>query len=204
MRFHGGSQPRQITAEEAARLVPDGATLAIEGSGGGVVDPSALLEAFRDRFAQTGAPTGLTAVFASGLGDRVSTGADRLAQPGLLKRVVAGHYGMSPRLAGMAEEGEVEAYNLPQGVIAQLYREVAGGRPGVVTRTGLGTFINPRDAGGRLELPHHRGSGRSRAARRPRVAAVPRLPHRCGLPAQSTTADERGNLTISTRRPGST
>lgn len=195
MRSHGGPQPRQITAGEAARLVRDGATLAIEGSGGGVVEPSALLEALGDRFAQTGAPMGLTIVFASGLGDRVGTGADHLAHPGLLKRVVAGHYGMSPRLAAMAEEGEVEAYNLPQGVISQLYREVAGGRPGVVTRTGLGTFIDPRDAGGRLNSRTTEDlvevvqlSGREWLLYRSFPIDVVFL--------RGTTADERGNLTI--------
>ena len=195
MRSHGGPDPRIVTAEEAARLVPDGATLAIEGSGGGVVEPSALLEALRDRFRQTGAPTGLTAVFASGLGDRVSTGADHLAQPGLLKRVVAGHYGMSPRLAEMAEDGVVEAYNLPQGVISQLFREIAGGRPGVITKTGLGTFIDPRDAGGRLnarttedlvEVVHLVGEEWLLYRSVPIDVVFIR----------ATTADERGNLTI--------
>jgi acyl CoA:acetate/3-ketoacid CoA transferase len=181
--------------DEAAALVPDGAYLVIEGSGGGVVEPSGLIEALGRRYADAGSPSGLTVMFASGLGDRVSTGADHLAAPGLLKRTILGHYGMSPKLAAMAEAGEIEAYNLPQGVIVQLLREVAGHRPGLITKTGLGTFVDPRQAGGRLNPATTEQivevveiGGEEWLRYKPFAVDVAFI--------RGTTADERGNITI--------
>ena len=150
MRTHGGIAPRLMTAAEAVQLVPDGATLAIECSGGGVVEPSALIAALAERHQSEGSPTALTALFCSGIGNRAGSGMDLLADPHLLRRTIGGHYAMSPHLAELAAAGEIEAYNLPQGVISQLYREQAAGRPGVLTHVGIGTFCDPRLGGGKL------------------------------------------------------
>ena len=84
-----------------------------------------------------------------GLGDRATKGASRFAHPGLLKRIVCGTLVDSPPVAGMAARNEIEAYTLPQGAISQLIREIAAGRPGLITHTGLHTFVDPRQAGGR-------------------------------------------------------
>ncbi len=195
MRVHGGTVPLVLGADDAAALVPDGATLVIEGSGGGVVEPSTLIEALGRRFRETGAPTGLTVAFASGLGDRISTGADHLAHSGLVKRTILGHYGMSPKLAQMAHDGEIEAYNLPQGVIVQLLREIAGARPGLITKTGLGTFVDPRLQGGKLNC----------ATTQDIIEVVEiggeewlrYLPLRIDVAfLRGTTADERGNISF--------
>lgn len=135
---------------EAVETIGDGQTLALVGSGGGLLEPDLLIEALADRFRRTGRPRDLTLVYSFGMGDRRRGGPKPLAQRGLLRRVIGGHWGMAPELAAMALAGEIEAYNLPLGVLGLLYQEIAGGRPGVITKVGIGTFVDPRLEGGRL------------------------------------------------------
>jgi propionate CoA-transferase len=149
-RWRGADGPRFLTAEEAVALIGDGAHLTIEGSGGGLLEPNALLAALGRRFHETQAPRELTVSHTTGIGDREGGGMDLLAQPGLIRRVLAGNWGMAPEMSRLALAGAFEAYNFPQGVMAQLYREIAAGRPGLVTHVGIGTFCDPRLEGGRL------------------------------------------------------
>lgn len=142
--------PSFITASQAACLVEEGMTLAIGGSGGGLVEPDALIAAIGERFKECEQPRNLTLIHTTGIGDRQGGGMDRLAHRGLAKRVIAGNWGMAPAMSKMAMAGEFEAYNFPQGVMSQLYREIASGRPGLITHVGLGTFVDPRVEGGRL------------------------------------------------------
>ncbi|WOQ70060.1 CoA-transferase [Microbacterium limosum] len=142
--------PRFISATQAAELVGDGATLAIGGSGGGLVEPDQLLAAVGERYRQSAHPAGITLVHTTGIGDRAGAGMDHFAQRGLADRVIAGNWGMAPQMSRMAAEGDFEAYNFPQGVMSQLWRDIAAGRPGLVTHVGLGTFCDPRVEGGRL------------------------------------------------------
>lgn len=139
-----------ITAPEAAALVKDGDVLALHGAGGGNVEPDHLIKALRERYLQTEQPRNLTIYHVSGLGDRQTGGVGYLAHEGLVKRVIGGHYGMAPLMAKLVLEDKIEGYNLPQGVMSQWLREVAGGRPGLVTAVGLGTFVDPRLQGGKL------------------------------------------------------
>ena len=150
MRVHGGAKPLVVEAAAAAALIRDGATLVIESSGGGVGEPTKLLMAVRDRFAREGHPRGITIMHASGLGNQAGLGSDLLSADGLLKRVVIGHYGMTPKLSELSGQDRFEAYCLPQGVLAQLFREIAAGRPGLLSHIGLGTFVDPRLGGGRV------------------------------------------------------
>ncbi|HOZ45027.1 MAG TPA: CoA-transferase [Candidatus Hydrogenedentes bacterium] len=136
-----------VSADEAVGHIRNGATVLVNP-----VPSEEVFSAFGRVFEATGAPRDLTVVYAAGLGpfSEERRGMNHFAYPGMLKRVVAGHVGLNYVLAKMVAQNECEAYNLPQGTMTQLYREIAGGRPGLVTSTGLGTFVDPRIEGGKL------------------------------------------------------
>lgn len=139
-----------ITLEAAARLLPNGATVAVTGSGGGLVEPDAVFQAIEQRYLEQAEPKGLTLVHSLGLGDRDRKGTNRFAHDGLVRRVIGGHWTWSPRMQALARDNRLEAYAWPSGVIAHLLREIGAGRPGLITHVGLGTFVDPRLGGGRM------------------------------------------------------
>jgi propionate CoA-transferase len=149
--FVSGMTPRDkiVTAAEAVALVRDGDTVVVEGFAGQCFAEELTL-ALEKRFLQTGAPRDLTLAFTVAQGNRQGRGSDRLCHEGLLKCAIGGHWGMSGELGKMAVESKIEAYNLPQGVIAQLFRDTAAGKPGLLTRVGLDTFVDPRNGGGKI------------------------------------------------------
>jgi len=139
----------KITADEAARLIEDDDAILISGSGGGHAVPEALLAAVERRFLAEGKPLGLTSVSVVGVGDRALLGATHLAHEGLLKRAITSALVDSPGLVRLAAADKIEAYTLPQGVLSQLMRDMAAGRPGLLSKTGLHTFVDPRQQGAR-------------------------------------------------------
>jgi propionate CoA-transferase len=148
--FSGLTRPDKIiTAAEAVALVRDGDTIVVEGFASQCFAEELTL-ALEERFLKTGTPKDLTLAFTVAQGNRAERGTDRLAYEGLLKAAIGGHWGMSNELGKMAVDGKIEAYNLPQGVISQLFRDTAAGKPGLLTRVGLGTFVDPRIHGGKI------------------------------------------------------
>jgi propionate CoA-transferase len=144
-----GISVRVASAEDAAALIPDGATVALTGSGGGILETDALFRAVRERFDAEGSPRGLTLVHALGIGLPSGRGLELWADPGLVSRVIGGHWSWSPTMQRLVADDGIEAYSWPAGVISLLLREIGAGRPGLFTRTGLRTFVDPREGGGR-------------------------------------------------------
>ena len=186
---------RFLSAEEAIATVPDGATVGLIGGGGGLVEASLLHEQMEKRFLSTGKPTGLTCIHALGIGDREARGMNRFAHEGMVRRVIGGHWVWSPRMQELARENKIEAYVLPGGVLMQLMREVAAKRPGLITHVGLGTFVDPRLDGGKM----------NEAAKEPLVEhiTVDNKDYLRYLPIpvdvallKGSTADEEGNISL--------
>jgi propionate CoA-transferase len=139
-----------INSKDASILIKEKDTVLVVGSGGGVMEPDFVLEAIESRFLDTGNPKDLTVVHISGVGNKHEKGVNRFAHKNMVKRVIGGHWGWSPKMANMAMNDEIEAYNLPQGVLSLLTREIASGRKGLITSIGLKTFVDPRVEGGKL------------------------------------------------------
>ncbi len=138
-----------VSASEAIALVHDNDTLIC--SGFGVVGvPDELLVALEKRFLDTAAPRNLHLLFGGGPGDGKEQGLNRLAHEGLIASAIGGHWGLVPKMGAMAMANQIEAYNLPLGVISHMYRDIAAGLPGNLTPVGLGTFVDPRLQGGRI------------------------------------------------------
>lgn len=138
-----------ITAGEAAALVGDSMTVTTSGFVASDM-PEALSKALEQRFLETGSPRDLTLFYAAAQGNRDGSGADHFAHEGMTKRVIGGHWNMVPQLGRMVLENKIEGYNLPQGTLSQLFRDIAAHRVGTITHVGLNTFADPRIEGGKL------------------------------------------------------
>ncbi|MET0652976.1 MAG: CoA-transferase [Hyphomicrobiaceae bacterium] len=184
-----------IGADHAADLVADGDHVLVSGSGGGHAIPEKVLEAIEARYLAKASPKKLTLIHVVGLGDRATKGAARFCHDGMLKRSITSALIDSPVMIDLAVSDKIESYTLPQGVLSQLMRDMAAGRPGLITRTGLHTFVDPRHGGARqsksakedlVELMEIDGREYLRFKPFPIDVAILR----------GTTADEDGNVSM--------
>ena len=138
-----------ISAAEAAKFVQDGMTFTTSGFVACEM-PESLSKALEKSFLETGHPRDLTLFYAAAQGNRDGSGADHFAHEGMLKRVIGGHYNMVPELGKLIFANKLEAYNLPQGTLSQLCRDIAAHKVGTITHVGMNTFCDPRLQGGKL------------------------------------------------------
>jgi propionate CoA-transferase len=138
-----------VEAADAVAVIHAGDVVASAGYAGSGT-PDQLFVSLEQRFLESGSPRDLTLVFSTGQGDMKEKGLNRLAHEGLVRRVIGGYFGLSPKIERLIVENLIEAYNLPEGVMTQLYRDIGARKPGTLSRVGLGTYIDPRHGGGKM------------------------------------------------------
>ncbi len=211
-RSKDGDTGKIVTADEAVQLINDNDVVAFggfvaigfaeniavalekrflglpSGNGGEGADADNLRP-------EPGHPANLNLVFAAGQGDGDARGLNHLAHEGLVKRAIGGHWGLVPRLAKMAVDGQIEAWNLPQGVVCHMFRDIAAGKPGTLTRVGLGTFVDPRHGGGKLNSRSKMNFVKVMEIEGKEYLLYRSFPIHVGI-IRGTTADPDGNITM--------
>ncbi|AOY59440.1 CoA transferase [Desulfococcus multivorans] len=185
-----------VTAEEAVRMIRDNDTVAFGGFAG-VGACEEIAAALERCFLDTGAPRDLTLMFAvaTGPGNDSNLGLNHLAHEGLLKRIIGGHWGLAPKIQRLAVENKVVAYNLPQGIISHMYRNIASGKAGIFSDVGLGTFVDPRNGGGKLNERTTREIVRLMDIDGEEYLFYKTFPVNVAV-IRGTTADTNGNITM--------
>lgn len=138
-----------VSKDKVVNLIKDGDTVAVGGFVG-CAHPEDITSEIEKFYLKNQSPKNLTLIFAAGQGDSCNKGLNHFGHEGLISKVIGGHWALTPKLQKLALENKIEAYNLPQGIISQLYRDIAAKRPGTITHVGLKTFIDPRIEGGKL------------------------------------------------------
>jgi len=195
-RPHTAKRNKIVSAEDAVRVIQSGDTV-VFGGFAGVGAAEEIAAALENYYLQTRHPRDLTLMFAvaTGPGDDSPKGLNHLAHEGLLARIIGGHWGLAPGIQRLAVENKVVAYNLPQGIISHMYRNVASGKAGIFSQVGLGTFVDPRNGGGRLNARTTQPIVKLMEIAGEEYLFYDALPINVAV-IRGTTADTDGNITM--------
>lgn len=184
----------KLTAEQAADWIEDGDAVLLGGFIGSVV-PEAIERAIGERFRETQTPRDLTLLFAAGQGDGQGRAINHLSEQGLVKCAIGGHWGLVPKLQQLAVDNLIQGYNLPQGIISHLLRDTAAGKLGTISKVGLGTFVDPRLEGGKINKATEKDWVELIELGGQEHLFYHKLPVTVSI-LRGTTADENGNITM--------
>lgn len=184
-----------VSVQDAVKLIKDNDTIAINGVGW-LANPSEFYGALETRFLETNSPKDLTLLSACGIGGReLFELASRLSHPGLVKKIIAGHWDTFREFHQSVADNKIEAYNLPQGTISLLLHAAASRRPGILSKIGLKTMIDPRQTGGALN-----SISKDEMVSLIEIGGTEYLFYKSIYPdiavIRGTTADPRGNITF--------
>jgi propionate CoA-transferase len=183
-----------VSLNEAISKIPSGSSMAISGFVG-AGHPEYLTHGLEEYFLQTGSPRDLTLYYVAGQGDRGNRGLNHLAHEGLVACVYGGHWNLAPKMGELAAANKIQAYNFPQGVLSVLLRDIAAGRPGLITKVGLNTFVDPHNGGGRMNSSTTKDVVRRITIPEGEFLFYPAIPLNVAL-IRATSADARGNLSV--------
>ncbi|MEM5536599.1 CoA-transferase [Neptuniibacter pectenicola] len=188
------SKNKLITAQQAARLIKSN-DMIVTGGFIGIGFAETLATAIEKRFLDEGQPNDLQLLYAAGQGDTKHRGLNHFGHPGMVKRVIGGHWGLAPTLGKLAIENKIEAYNLPQGVICHMFRDIAAGKPGTLTTVGLHTFVDPRIEGGKINARSTEEMVQLLDINGKECLLYKHVPLNIAL-LRGTTADKNGNISM--------